>query len=292
MKKKFRVTKGWFSELSTTESTFHFNDERIKFVKWSTFLFHSNVIRATNSCIFLIVDIRLHWLYDLIISSQLFHQIFLTLNELLQEMQLSQYLKKIGECVSIPVITPYNSVPGQWSHCLDFLTFIFWQFGHRRLSPPVILVSGVNLIAWFCLCAQDSKWMNHILHIICTCQSDKNIPRSQADWSCILWFIQAKTFHVWFLNDFQFLSRSRAHPESNKNVSMLLFSLEHHLFAARKNLIEQSQFFAPASIFSSILSKHKKSEIANAMEMPVSNGCRRSSSQTGLCFLYFLLTLL
>ena len=29
MKKKFSVTKGWFSLLSTTESTFHFNDERI-----------------------------------------------------------------------------------------------------------------------------------------------------------------------------------------------------------------------------------------------------------------------
>ena len=80
----------------------------------------------------------------------------------------SQYLKKsspqIGECVSIPVITPYNPVSGQWSHCLDFLTFIFCEFGHRRLIL-VILVSGVNLIAWFSLCAQDSMWMNHILHM-------------------------------------------------------------------------------------------------------------------------------
>ena len=35
---------------------------------------------ATNSCIF-VIDISLHWLYDFIISSQLFHQIYLTINK-------------------------------------------------------------------------------------------------------------------------------------------------------------------------------------------------------------------
>ena len=91
----------------------------------------------------------------------------------------SQYLKKsspqIGECVSLPVITPYNPVSGQWSHCLDFLTFIFCEFGHRRLIL-VILVSGV---IWsrdsVCVPRTQCEWIT-----FCTCQSDKNIPGSQA----------------------------------------------------------------------------------------------------------------
>lgn len=134
-------------------------------------------------------------------------------------MQLSQYLKKIGECVSIPVITPYNSVPGQWSHCLDFLTFIFCEFGHRRLSPPVILQSGA---IWsrdsVCVPRTRTEWIT-----FCTCQSDKNIPRSQADCSCILWFIQARTFHVWFLNDFQFLSRAELTQKATKMFQCCYF---------------------------------------------------------------------
>ena len=39
--------------------------------------FQWNVTSATNFCFF-VIDISLHWLYDFIISSQLFHQIYLT----------------------------------------------------------------------------------------------------------------------------------------------------------------------------------------------------------------------
>ena len=53
---------------------------------------------------------------------------------------------------------------------------------------------------------------------------------------------------------------------------MLLFSLEHHLFTARKNLIEQSQFFAPANrssqSYPNIKNVKLQKKIANAIEMP------------------------
>lgn len=171
-------------------------------------------------------------------------------------MQVSKYLKKSSsENLRMCQYPSNNSIqssswtmiPLSW-----FPNFHICEFGHRRLIL-VILVSGAKLIAWFCLCAQDSIWMNHILHM--------------SKWQKYSWFpgrpllllimiLLGYNVSCWFSNWFPISQPSSPRPESNKNVLMLLFSLEHHLFATRKNLIEQSQFFAPASIFSSILSKH------------------------------------
>ena len=171
-------------------------------------------------------------------------------------MQVSKYLKKsslqdrrmcqYSRNNSIQS-SSWTMIPLSW-----FPNFHICEFGHRRLSL-VILVSGAELIAWFCLCAQDSIWMNHILHM--------------SKWQKYSWFpgrpllllimiLLGYKVSCWVSKWFPISQTSSPRPESNKNVLMLLFSLEHHLFATRKNLIEQSQFFAPASIFSSILSKH------------------------------------
>lgn len=228
MKKKFRVTKGWFSELSTTESTFHFNDERIKFVKWSTFLFHSNAIRATNSCNFsdCWYQIALTLWFDLIIiSSQLFHQIFLTLNKLSQgtditrnatvpifeeDRRMCQYSRNNSIQFS-----SWTMIPLSW-----FPNFhILWVWTQEAESPSYPCVrSKIWSRDFVCVPWTQSEWIT-----FCTCQSDKNTPRSQADCNSILWFIQATAFHVWFLNDFQFLSRAELTQKATKMFQCCYF---------------------------------------------------------------------
>ena len=106
--------------------------------------------------------------------SQLLNIYFLTLNKQSEsryllckkKCQFSQYLKK-GSRAPRMCQYPHNNsiqpIAGQWSHCLDFLTFIFCELGHSDTRPViwVILESRTILLAWFCLCL----WMNRILHM-------------------------------------------------------------------------------------------------------------------------------
>ena len=169
MKKKFSVTKGWFSELSTTESTFHFNDERTKFVKWWRFLLNSEL---------LILAFFWSLISDCTDSMIWFDYFFSALpsNFSHVEQTITRY-RYVTRNATVPIFeedrrmcqysrnnsiqfSSWTMIPLSW-----FPNFhILWVWTQEAESPSYPSVRS-NLIAWFCLCAQDSQWMNHILHM-------------------------------------------------------------------------------------------------------------------------------
>ena len=235
MKKKLCVTKGWFSELSTTESTFHFNDERIKIVKWWRFLFFSNAMLSqllflaflwlisvcTGSMISLFLPSSSIKFISRLTNNKISRTVYLLCNK---KCKYPNVWRRVSSFENLRMCqypsnnsiqsSSWTMIPLSW-----FPNFhILWVWTQEAESPVILQSGAIWSRDSVCVPRTRSEWIT-----FCTCQSDKNIPRSQADCSCILWFIQARTFHVWFLNDFQFLSRAELTQKATKMFQCCYF---------------------------------------------------------------------
>ena len=123
---------------------------------------------------------------------------------------------------------PHNNsiqpIAGQWSHCLDFLTFIFCLVT-RTLGQWSELSSSPGQF-----CSRDSVCVSEWI-AFCTCQSDKNIPGSQA---FTAYYNSAwVTFHVQFPNDFQFLHWAELTQKATKMLCCCFIFIGTSSFSCR-----------------------------------------------------------